>query len=105
MQRLKQLVAPVVSRYRLQAGLEAAQATNAWPRVARTVLGASFPVPPAICLKDGVLWLELSSSVVAQEVQLSKPQLLEGLQDQQVKDIRFRMAQSRPEDDTMGRRG
>lgn len=109
MQRLRQLVSPVLARYKLEAGVEAAQAANAWPKVATDVLGASFPIPRALFIKDGVLWLELTSSVVAQEVQLAKVQLLEKLKAAQttpLTDIRFRAPQSgAPQDSVVGRRG
>jgi hypothetical protein len=94
--RIRQLVQPAITRYGLEQGLQAAQVASRWRAVAQRVLGPQFPVPAAISFKNGVLWIELSSSVVAQEIQLSKLQLLDALEEEfsgRVQDIRFRLPQ------------
>lgn len=107
---LSHLTPMLVQRFQLKRGLEASRVMRAWPQAVALVLGAKFPAPDTLQLRDAVLWLSMPSSVVAQEVQLSKAQLLQSLAEllgdaTKVTDIRFKLARADHASDEVGRRG
>ena len=98
--RLKELVPPVIAQYHLREGIAAARVINAWVRLAPDVLGVGITPPAALLFRDGILWLAMPPSVIAQEVQLKRPELLAALAhavgENVVTDLRFRVGS--PED-------
>jgi len=93
--RLKELVSPIVAQYHLREGIAAARVINAWVRLAPDILGVGITPPAALLFKDGILWLAMPPSVIAQEVQLKRPELLHALSaavgENIVTELRFRV--------------
>lgn len=98
--RLKELVSPVIAQYHLREGIAAARVINAWTRLAPEILGVGITPPAPLLFSEGVLWLAMPPSVIAQEVQLKRPELLAALAhavgEHVVTDLRFRVGS--PED-------
>ncbi len=107
--RIRELVSPLVTQYQLGDGIEAARVHKAWPIAVTHALGAAFPVPESLVLKDRILWIAMPPAVVAQEVQLSKKAILADLAlhlgDGLVTDIRFRVGSANHMPGDIGRQG
>lgn len=96
--KLGEHIKPIIDRNKLGGGIIAARVCNAWASIVHSLLGPDFPVPETLHFKGGVLWLKASESVISQEIQLSKKQILdkysELFREEIVQDIRFRLKSS-----------
>ena len=93
--QISEHVGPIIERHKLSGSVLASRICSAWPGIIKSVLGHNFPFPKAILFKEHVLWLKMTDSVVSQEIQLAKKQIIEHyaklFTQEAVHDIRFRL--------------
>jgi len=78
--RLGDLLPRVLEHFNVAKTVSAAQVVTRWPTVAQTILKLKDPTQAKAChVKNGVLAIEVTSSALAQAIQLAKRDLLREL--------------------------
>jgi len=99
--KLSDIIPKYFKKHNLTTVGKAAQVVDFFPKVIAKIFDESLNEQvKAVSLEDSFLNLQASSNTVAQEIQLSKLQIIEKLnehfKEERVKDLRFRIKSQHP---------